>query len=698
MSADAPRLFEAIFAPRTIALIGASSDTSKNTSRPQRMLREHGFTGAVLPINPRRDVVFGERAYASLLDAPGQIDHAFIMVPADAVPQAVDDCVEREVTVATIYTDGFAEVGAEGRLKQDALVTRARAGGLRLLGPNCSGIYSSSPSCALSVNAAIEKLAITAGSLAVISQSGSMTGGLVSRGLGRGVGFSRVVSIGNEADLGIGELVDLLVDDDQTDTVLLFIESIRDAPRLANAARRAIDARKLVIAYTLGRSNVGRDLAASHTGAMVGSCDAVDSFLRANGILRVDNLETLFELPALLAGHRPSEQHRVAVMSTTGGGAAMVVDRLGTVGVDVVAPSPTVIETLSAQGITISDARLTDLTHAGTRADIYSAVLNELLSSEHCDLVIAVGGSSAQFQPEIAVQPVINADCHGKPLAMFIAPDAPESLRRLAEGGGAGFRTPESCVDAIRAWTEWTAPAEVAPRDSARLDSVERLLKPSRGRTLNELDSALVLSALGVPFASAQVIARPNEDPGIEFPVVAKVLSADIAHKSDAGGVVLGIKSRAELETAASSIFERVRAGHAAAVIDGILVQQMVDGLAEVILGFRRDPQVGPVVVLGTGGVLTEIYRDIAVSVAPVGLQAAQRMIDEVRGLAVLRGYRGMPAGDTTALANAIVAMSQLAYVEAVEISEAEINPLLVRRQGQGVVAVDGLVVLGSTR
>jgi succinyl-CoA synthetase beta subunit len=215
---------------------------------------------------------------------------------------------------------------------------------------------------------------------------------------------------------------------------------------------------------------------------------------------------------------------------------------------------------------------------------------------------------------------------------------------------------------------------------------------------LNEFDSALVLSALGIPFASAQVIARPNEDPSIEFPVVAKVLSADIAHKSDAGGVVLGIKSRAELEAAASSIFERVRAGHPFAVIDGILVQQMEDGLAEVILGFRRDPQVGPVVVLGTGGVLTEIYRDVAVSAAPVGLQAARRMIDDVRGLAVLRGYRGLPAGDTAALANAIVAMSQLAYVEAVEISEVEINPLLVRRQGQGVVGVDGLVVLGPTR
>nr|WP_056924170.1 acetate--CoA ligase [Phycicoccus sp. Soil802] len=694
MTAQDNLLFDALFAPKTIALVGASSDAAKNTSRPQRMLRSHGFTGTILPINPRRDHVFGDRAYPSLLEAPGQIDHAFIMVPVDAVARAVEDCVARNVSVATVYTDGFAEVGPEGRRRQDELVDIARAGGVRLLGPNCSGIYSTQPSCALSVNSAIERLEITAGPLAIISQSGSMTGGLVSRGLGRGVGFSRIVSIGNEADLGVGELVDLLVDDDSTGAVLLFIESVRDASRLASAAKRAASAGKPVIAYKLGRSELGRDMAASHTGAMVGSDEVMDAYFHANGILRVDNLEALFELPPLLVGQRPATRHRVAVMSTTGGGAGIVVDRLGSVGVDVVPPSESVIANLHAQGISISDARVTDLTHAGTRAEVYGPVLQELLASDHCDLVLAIAGSSAQFQPEITVEPVVNADRHGKPLAMFIAPHADESLRRLNGSGVAGYRTPESCVDSIRAWASWSPPSDVAR--SGDLESVRASLASAHAGSLNERDSSAVFSALGIATAPSVVITRPDEEAPLAFPVVAKVLSADVPHKTDAGGVVLGIDDAKALQSAATDILDRVLARHPGARIDGILVQQQEAGVAEVILGYRRDPQLGPVVVLGVGGVLAEIYQDFAVRMAPVGPDDAMAMIDEVQGLAVLSGFRGLPRGDKRALADAVAAMSQLASVQDLDIVEAEVNPLLVREEGRGVVAVDGLVVLAA--
>jgi acetate---CoA ligase (ADP-forming) len=350
------------------------------------------------------------------------------------------------------------------------------------------------------------------------------------------------------------------------------------------------------------------------------------------------------------------------------------------------------------KGTSITRARLTDLTHAGTRADVYGPVLNELLASDHCDLVLAVAGSSAQFQPEIAVEPVISADRHGKPLAMFIAPHAVESLQRLAEAGVAGFRTPESCADAIRAWVQWRAPSEAVPPDKGRLDKAWKNLASVQGSRLNERDSSALFSALGIPFASAQVITGPDEKVDLAFPVAAKVLSADVAHKTDAGGVILGIPDAQALQAAANMILERVRVGQPAARIDGILVQQMERGLAEVIVGFRREPQIGPVVVLGAGGVLAEIYRDFTVRVAPVGLDEARTMIDDVRGLAVLRGYRGLPAGDNAALADAIVAMSQLACLGVAEVAEAEINPLLVRSEGQGVVGVDGLIVMARPR
>jgi len=685
------KLFEALFAPRSVALIGASGDAKKNTSRPQRFLRKHGYTGKIIPINPGRDEIFGEKAYPDLASVPEAVDHAFIMVPADAVEAALQQCVAKKVTVATIYSDGFAETGAEGRRKQQRLLEIARAGGVRLLGPNCIGHLSTQPPCALSVNAVLEMAQIKAGPLAIVSQSGSMTGGLLSRGLGRGVGFSKLISVGNEADLGVGEITDLLVDDPHTRAILLFMETIRDAERLAHAARRAYDAGKPAIVYKLGRSEVGQDLAASHTGAMAGADETADAFFRAHGMLRVDMLETLFELPALLIGQKPAGRHRVAVMTTTGGGAATVVDRLGTLGIDVVPPSDGVIANLARKNIKINKARLTDLTLAGAKKEIYGAVLNALLASDHCDMVLAVVGSSAQFQPQIAIEPIVEADRRGKALAVFLAPHAEASLNLLADAGIAGFRTPESCADAIRAWRDWTPPASAPAPDQASLDAMAAALAEIRQPRLDEYDACRAFAALGVPQAATEIIGVPTQSVSLAFPVAAKILSPDIAHKTDAGGVVLNIGDAAALQRAARDILARIRLSHPQARINGILVQRMEKGLAEVILGYKRDPQVGPVVVLGIGGILAEIYRDFTARLAPVNLAEAGRMIEEVKGLAVIRGYRGLPKGDCAALAQAVSAFSQLAALPG--IAEAEINPLIVRPEGAGVVAVDGLIV-----
>ena len=687
--ASRARLAQALFQPASIALIGASGDARKNTSRPQRFLRKHGYAGRIVPVNPGRSEIFGERAYPDLASVPHAVDHAFIMVPANAVAAAVEQCAAKKVPVATIYSDGFAETGAEGRRAQERLLAIARGGGVRLIGPNCIGLVSTEPSCALSVNAVLEFADIRKGPLAIVSQSGSMIGGLLSRGLGRGVGFSKLISVGNEADLGVGEISDLLVDDPHTGTILLFMETLRDADHLARAARRAFAAGKRVIVYKLGRSEVGQDLAASHTGAMAGGDEVADVFFRTHGILRVDVLEGLFELPALVSGQRPAARHRVAVMTTTGGGAASVADRLGTLGLDVVAPTDRVVANLARQNIRISKARLTDLTLAGAKKEIYSAVLNELLASDHCDMVLAVVGSSAQFQPQIAIEPILEAERGGKPLAVFCAPHAEQSLKLLADAGIAGFRTPESCADAIRAWRDWTPPVESPPMDQAKVGLAKALLGESS--RLNERDACRVFAALGVPQTASQVVATSDEPVSIDFPVAAKILSPDVAHKTDAGGVVLNIADASALRTRAQEMMTRVRNRHPDARIDGILVQHMEQGLAEVIVGYKRDPQVGAVVMLGIGGVLAEIYRDIALRLAPVTVEQARRMIDEVKGLAVIRGYRGMPRGDVAALAAAVSAFSQLAAID--EIREAEINPLIVKREGEGVVAVDGLIV-----
>ena len=691
MNAPLDLLRQQIFSPRAVALIGASGDETKNTSRPQRYMRKYGYAGKLFPINPGRAEILGEKAYPDVTAVPDEIDHALIMVPAKHVAKALTQCVQKKIPVVTIYTDGFAEVGAEGRAMQEELQRIAKAGGVRLVWPNCIGLFSSQTHLALSVNAVLENLDIKPGPIAVVSQSGSMTGGLLSRGLGRGVGFSKLVSVGNEADIALGEFTDMLVDDPHTKAILLFMETLRDAEHLARAGRRAYEIGKPIVAFKLGRSEIGQDCAASHTGAMAGSDELCDTFLKAHGILRVDHLETLFELPPMIMGKKPRKTHRVAIMSTTGGGAATVADRLGTLGIDVVGPTPQVIDNLKKNhNISISSARVTDLTLAGAKKEIYSAVLNELLASDHCDLVIPIAGSSAQFHPQIAVSPMVEADPRDKIIAAFLAPHAEKSLNLLSEAGIAGFRTPESCADAIRAWRDWTAPVTQPAQDTARVSEAKKLLAAAGTKQLNELDACRVFGALGVGAAQTAVIKTPDDAANIAYPVVAKILSPDIAHKTDAGGVALNIQDAAALKQAAKDILARVSAKHPSAKINGILVQKMEKGLAEIILGFKRDPQVGPVVVLGIGGVLAEIYKDFASRLAPVSEEAAAAMIEQVKGLAIIRGYRGMPKGDCAALAKTVSAFSQLAFIDS--IVEAEINPLIVKKKGEGVVAVDGLI------
>jgi acyl-CoA synthetase (NDP forming) len=604
----------------------------------------------------------------------------------------IEQCVRRAIPVASIYSDGFAETGEEGRRLQEQVVATARAGGMRLTGPNCMGMINTHMPCALSINAVLDIDTLNQGSVGLVSQSGSVMGALLSRGQARGVGFSKLVSVGNECDLSVGEIVDILVDDADTKAILLFLETIRQPETLAIAARRAHAAGKPVIAYKLGRSEIARELAASHTGAMTGSDDSANAFFRRHGIIRVDTMEAMIEAPQLLIGAQPPKAKRIAVLTTTGGGAAMVVDGLGRLGLDVVPPTDRIIENLAAKNIRIHKASLTDLTMAGTRKEIYSAVLDELLHSDHCDAVLAVVGSSSQFQPQHAVEPIVCAMPTPKPMAVFLVPDAVRSLDLLHEAGVAAFRTPEVCADALAAFFSWRAPQPHVP--DCDLGETQSLLSRASGSRLNEYAACAVFESLGVPVANTRIIETPADKVDLRFPVVAKILSPDIMHKTEAGGVAIDIGTPAELCVAAQRILDRVKSSRPDARLEGILVQEMKKGRAELILGYQRDPQVGPVIVLGVGGTLAEVYRDYCVRLAPVSIEEACEMVDQVKGLAPIRGYRGQPKGDLEALARAVARFSLLAQIAQGAIVEAEINPLIVGAEGEGVAAVDGLIAL----
>ncbi len=702
-------LAQCLFAPRSIALVGASGDPARASARPLRFLRQHGYAGRVVPVNPSRPEVFGVPTAARVTDIDGPIDHAFVMTGTSQVEAALRDCAAHGVPVVTVYSDGFAETGPEGAQRQARLAALARELGIRLLGPNCIGLINPVDRVALTVNAALKAELPGAGSVAVVSQSGSMLGTLLSRGHARGLRFSRLVSTGNEADLAVGELVGLLADDPATRTILLFLETLRDAPRLAAAARRARDAGKVVLAYKLGRSEAGAALAVSHTGALAGSDAAVDAFLRDAGIVRVDLLESLLEAGPLLA-QGPSAPRtgplRVAVVTTTGGGAAMVVDRLGALGVVPAVPTAEFCADMARQGVTVREAPIIDLTMAVTPAR-YTAVLQGLFESDFCDAVLAVVGTSAQFEPALAVEPIVAAAGRGadparrgrKPLAVFLAPQADRSLALLADEGIAAFRTPESCADAIAAYARWRAPAPpvVQPAPVLRAGTPE-------GGTLDERRSLDLFDDLGVatvprrvvdPQADAATIAAAAE--GLGWPLAVKLLSPDLPHKTEAGAVTLGVADAAATVAAIAAMRERARAHAPHARIEGVLLQPMVGGaIAEAIVGYREDPLVGPLVLLGVGGRLAELYRDATLRLAPVDAAQARAMVDEVRGLATVRGWRGMPPGDVEALIATLVSVGRLAALPGRPVAEAEINPLIVR--GDGVVAVDGLVVTRSER
>ena len=652
-------LGRALFAPCAIALIGASSDPSRLTARAQRYLRQHGFAGTVYLVNPRGGEVQGVPAFTHLADVPGHVDLAYILVGTEQAEAAIEDCALARIPIACVLADGFADAGPDGAARQARLLDAARAGGVRLLGPNSMGVVSTRSGMACSVNATLEIESLKAGRLALISQSGSMMGALLSRAAARGIGFSRFVSTGNEADLSAGELAGLLVDDDQTDAILLFLETIRSPDALAGAARRAHALGKPVLVYKLGRSDAGAALATTHTGALAGSDAAADAFFRAHGIGRVDMLETLFEAPALLLGGRPAPNAKRAahVVTTTGGGGAMVVDRLGLLGIA---------------------ASMNDVTLAGTKTDIVASALGVARDDPDAAIAIAVIGSSAQFHPQSAVAGVIAAT--GKnPVCAFLTPDAPESLRVLADAGIASFRTAESCAEAVRAWLDSSPPrAAVGAGDV----SVARALVASA--TNDEPSARAVFAALGI--ADHARLIDPDAPPPLAYPVALKAVVPGLAHKTEAGAVALGLHDAAEVASAAAAM--RTRLG---AAITGFLVQPMARGLGEALIGFRRDPLVGPVVALGVGGVLSELFADVVVRLAPVSMAEASAMVADVRGLAPLRGYRGLPRGDTVALASAVVAVSRLAAI--VEVAEAEINPLIVMGVGEGVVMADALLV-----
>jgi acyl-CoA synthetase (NDP forming) len=685
------RLGRVLFHPASVALVGASDDKARTTGRPLSYLRRADFRGTVYPVNRNRERVQDERAWPSLAVLPEVPEHVYVMTPTDLAVDVVQECVELGVPLVTVLADGFAEGGRTGLARTKQLRKLIDGSATRVVGPSSLGVVNLRNGLMLTANAVFAETDPPVGDILAVSQSGSMIGALVSRSKALGLGFASLVSVGNEVDLSVGEICAATLADPGIRGYALFLESISGAGSLRRFAAAAAKAGRPVVAYKLGRSRAGAELAQSHTGALAGEDEVSAAFLADSGIVRVRTLDGLIEavslarrIPAAVARRRP----RIGVVTSTGGGAAMVVDQLGVLGIDVEPPSAHTFAKLAERGAPVRPARIVDLTLDGASYEVMRAALEILTEAREHDVLIAVVGSSALLGSGTAIRPIIELADTDVPVAAFLAPDAPLALVALTAAGVPCFRTPESCADAVSAVFSRRLREVAVTAAPGHVDAAAR--ERTVERAVDEETAYHMLDAIGVPRSAAVIIG--GDEVGqlpFEYPVVAKVLSGEIPHKTDVGGVVLGI-------TDADGLRESIRAIRAS--VAGlrpdlgplpIIVEPMHSGLAEVLIGYRIDPQVGPIVLVAAGGELTEIYADRSLRLAPVDLATARDMIAEVRSLRILEGFRHRPAADIEALAQAIVSVSRL--VERPEVIELEINPLLVHAAGQGVVAVDTL-------
>lgn len=698
MSAD---ILHILSAPNTVALIGASDTPGRLTARPLTFLQKNAFQGRIYPVNPGRDTVMGLRAFASVRDIPEPVDMAYILLNTEPAIAALEECAAAGVKVVAMLADGFAEAGEEGQARQRRVAEIAKAAGILLIGPNSMGVVNTANGFVCTSNAAFGTDFLPKGRLAVLSQSGSVIGTLVSRGAERGIGYSLLVSLGNEAATGIGALGEVLLDHADTDGYLLFMETIRDPEALANFARGAAERGKPIVAYMIGQSEEGQALSVSHTGALTGSSRAVSAFLTGIGIRQVQTFETLIEAPAALSrlgAKMHGRPRQVTVMSTTGGGGAMVLDQISARGVVIAGASETARATLSAAGIPAGHSKLVDVTLAGAKYETMKKTVSTLIADPETGLLVVAIGSSAQFNPELAVRPIIDAVAEAgpdaAPVVAFPLPHAPESMRLLEAGDVPTFRTVETCAETVAMlMTEKSCVANPAPELPTKTRAA---IDAAPFGVLDEVDAGRICASLGIS-GPRQVLLAPGQDIpenlDLGWPLVAKLVSPDLPHKTDAGAIRVGISNHNDLVSAVAAMRASAEAYHPGYRLKGILIQEMCSGLGEVLVGLTRDPLVGPVLTVAAGGVMTEIYRDSAVRPAPVSLPEAQEMLAEVKGLALLRGFRGRPEGDLAGLADLIVKVSTLANDPRIE--EVEINPVLVREKGASVVMLDALIRRG---
>jgi acyl-CoA synthetase (NDP forming) len=704
----ASRSLRQFFAPRSVALVGVTEGLVRFGGRCLARMIKFGFPGDIYPINPRYPELHGLRCYGAIRDLPVVPDHVGIVVPADAVLGVLRECADVGVPFATVFTGGFSESGEDkGRAMQAEIRHLARSTGLRMMGPNCNGLINFRDRFAMTTTATIAGGHRPPGDIAVVSQSGGV--GQVNtmwRAQQAGLGISYEVSCGNSADLDVIDFLDFMIEDDLTKVILMVVEHIPSGPRLAASASRAADLQKPIVMLKLGRTEEGGRAAASHTGAMAGSDVVVDAALRQFGIIRVNDTAELYERAMLLRSRRWPRGNRIATTTPSGGNAVLLVDLGAANGLTWPEYQPQtrakLAKVLPKLG---SSSNPTDVTNIAIgRADIYAGCFEAMAADENIDAIIPIFTMSASGDLRAASEAASQID---KPVAVLWiggCNDEPSlAARDLAAAGTPVFTETITCVRTMSTlikYAEFLRERQSSTRTArpagADLATARQILASESG-TLTERTSRDVLAAYGLPRMREALAADSSAAVALarEFgtPVAMKIESSDIAHKTEANGVRLGISGDDAVRAAFDEIMRNSTAYRPRAKLSGVLVQEMAPPGLDMIVGLTNDPIFGPVVVVGVGGVHVEVMRDLAYRVAPVDAAEARSMLRELRGYRLLEGARGASPRDIEAFVDAIVRLSWLGYDFQNEIAELDANPIRLGKVGRGLQVLDALIV-----
>jgi acetate---CoA ligase (ADP-forming) len=709
------------FAPNGVAVIGASRDPTKISYGVMRNLTdpERGYRGPIYPINPKADEILGLRCYHEIAAAPDPVELAVLIIPAATVPSAVEACGRRGIKAVVVISGGFREVGPEGAAIEQEMIEIGRRYGMRIMGPNGIGVIDAYTP----INTTFVPGMPPAGHIAFLSQSGALCGSIVDWTIGNRIGFSRLLSVGNEADINETDLLPVLAADLNSRVIILYLEDIKGGEAFVPALRDAAAVKPVLVLKT-GRTASGQAATASHTGALAGAHAAFRAACRQTGAIEVDRVQTLFNAALALAYQPLPAGNRIAILTNAGGPAAVAADVFEAAGLRLPQTSPETRAVL--RGFLHPDAQVAGPVDmlGGADETHYRRALAAVLADPAVDGVLAILTPQSLSRPLAiveAIQAAVQAQARpAKPvLACLMGKASVETAHAAAHAVELPpYTFPEDAVEAfgilwrrgrwVGRMSEWAnrRMGESADRKMAALQRAKArhevqnailIARAAGKRALDAVEARPLLAAYGLATPAEALATSPYDAASfaarIGFPVAMKLISPDILHKTEAGGVILNVESEAAASAAFSTLVARAHDSHPGARIRGVQIQQMIAGGQEVIVGIQSDPIFGPLVMFGLGGIYVEVLADVSFRLAPLTAADAEEMIDEVRSAKLLAGVRGAPAADRAALVDAIVRVGQLA-ADHPEIAELDVNPLLVLPEGQGAIAVDARIIL----